>query len=242
VKSSAWIEVAEVSLAEILGMRDDYRRDMNCQIVHDSWHRRGFTRSFLLRVDDDVVGYGAVGSVPPDPQDIVKEFFVVGNRRGDALQLFRELVRASGARWVETQTNDPLLLLMCFDAAVDLSSDVILFADALTTALEPPADGSVVQPLSVAEWGLTSAGELVASGGLLFHYNPPYGDIYMEVAAPHRRKGLGAYLVQELKRHCYEMRCIPAARCNQSNVASRLTLQRAGMFPCARIVRGRLAL
>ena len=223
-------------------MREDYRREMNCQIVHDSWHRRGFTRSYLLRMDDDVVGYGAVGSVPPDPKDIVKEFFVVGDRQGDALLLFRELVRVSGARSVETQTNDRLLLLMCLDAAVDLSSDIVLFADALTTSLDPPADGSVVQPSSVAEWGLASAGELVASGGLVFHYNPPYGDIYMEVAAPHRRKGLGAYLVQELKRRCYEMRCIPAARCNQSNVASRLTLQRAGMFPCARIVRGRLAL
>jgi GNAT superfamily N-acetyltransferase len=35
---------------------------------------------------------------------------------------------------------------------------------------------------------------------LFFHYNPPYGDVYMEVAEPFRRRGLGAYLVQELKR------------------------------------------
>jgi hypothetical protein len=33
---------------------------------------------------------------------------------------------------------------------------------------------------------------------------------------------------------------IPAARCNKANIASRLTLERAGMFPCARIVRGRI--
>jgi GNAT superfamily N-acetyltransferase len=81
----------------------------------------------------------------------------------------------------------------------------------------------------------------VATGGLAFHYNPPYGDIYLEVAAAQQRKGLGSYLVQELKRLCYEMGCVPAARCNQGNVGSRRTLQRAGMFPCARIVRGRLA-
>jgi GNAT superfamily N-acetyltransferase len=80
----------------------------------------------------------------------------------------------------------------------------------------------------------------VATGGLFFHYNPPYGDIYMEVAAAHRRRGLGSYLVQELKRLCREMGCVPAARCNTANVASRLALQRAGMFPCARIVQGRL--
>jgi RimJ/RimL family protein N-acetyltransferase len=36
------------------------------------------------------------------------------------------------------------------------------------------------------------------------------------------------------------MERIPAARCNQANQASRRTLQRAGMFPCARIIRGRI--
>jgi GNAT superfamily N-acetyltransferase len=76
---------------------------------------------------------------------------------------------------------------------------------------------------------------------MFFHYNPPYGDIYMEVSAPHRRKGLGSYLVQELKRICRDMGCVPAARCGQDNMASRLTLQRAGLLPCARIVRGRIA-
>lgn len=52
----------------------------------------------------------------------------------------------------------------------------------------------------VGEWMIESAGEIVATGGILFHYNPPYGDIYMEVAEPHRRLGCGSYLVQEPKR------------------------------------------
>ena len=92
----------------------------------------------------------------------------------------------------------------------------------------------------VGDWGLECDGELAATGGLLFHYNPPYGDIYMEVAAAYQRRGFGSYLVQELKRICYDMTRIPAARCGQGNVASRRTLQRAGMLPCARIMRGRL--
>jgi GNAT superfamily N-acetyltransferase len=62
----------------------------------------------------------------------------------------------------------------------------------------------------------------------------------MEVATAYRRRGFGSYLVQELKRICYEASVIPAARCNHDNVGSRLTLQRAGLLPCARIVRGRL--
>ena len=75
----------------------------------------------------------------------------------------------------------------------------------------------------------------------MFHYNHPYCDIYMEIAEPHRRRGLGAYLVQELKRIAYEMRGIPAARCNPTNVPSRKTLQKAGFVPYAHIVVGKIA-
>jgi GNAT superfamily N-acetyltransferase len=81
-------------------------------------------------------------------------------------------------------------------------------------------------------------GQVAATGGLLFHYNPPYGDIHMEVAEPFRRRGYGSYLVQELKRRCYEMGKVPAARCPVSNVASRATLQKAGLLPSARILTG----
>lgn len=73
------------------------------------------------------------------------------------------------------------------------------------------------------------------------HYNPPYGDIYMEVAERYRRRGFGSYLVQELKRICRESGRVPAARTGQDNVASRRTLERAGLLPCARILRARVA-
>ncbi len=226
---------------------------MRCQIVHDSWHARGFTDSYVLRLNGQIVGYGSVGGVPPEPKETVKEFFVVPRSRGSALPLFRALVAASRARAIEAQTNDLLLSLMLHDCAVDLTSDTILFSDGLTTTLPPPPAATLrrvteadrarvfrhtLEP--VGDWGLERDGELAATGGLLFHYNPPYGDIYMEVAEPHQRRGLGSYLVQELKRICYESGHIPAARCRHDNQASRRTLERGGMFPCARIVRGRI--
>jgi len=54
------------------------------------------------------------------------------------------------------------------------------------------------------DWVIEVQGAVVATGGFLCHYNPPYGDIFMEVAEPARRLGFGSYLVQELKRVCYE--------------------------------------
>jgi RimJ/RimL family protein N-acetyltransferase len=247
------IEVAQVPLDAILSLREQYRRAMNCQIVHDSYHARGFTHSYLLRLEGQVVGYGSVAGDPRGPKEIIKEFHVLPACRTAALPLFRALIAASRARWIEAQTNDTLLTLMLFDCAVDLVSDRILFADGCTTNHAPP--GVVLRPVTdqdranifphttepVGEWGLQLGPEVVATGGLMFHYNPPYGDIYMEVAAPFRRRGYGSYLVQELKRLCYGMGRTPAARCNKDNLASRLTLQRAGMLPCAHIVRGRIA-
>ena len=113
-----------------------------------------------------------------------------------------------------------------------------------------PARSSVAPPQTISS---DSLGQLdahavveidrtvAATGGILFHYNPPYGDIYMEVAEPFRRRGLGSYLVQELKRVCYQRGNIPAARCNLRNLASRKTLQKAGFVPCGHLLAGAIA-
>ena len=81
---------------------------------------------------------------------------------------------------------------------------------------------------------------VVANGGILYHYNRPYGDIYMEVAEAYRRRGIGSYFVQELKRICYEGGSIPCARCNPDNTASRKTLQKAGFVPYALLLNATL--
>jgi hypothetical protein len=248
------VDVTQVPFDAIRRLREEYRLEMACQIVHDSWHARGFTNSYLCRVDGQVVGYGSVGGAPGERKDIAKEFFVLPERRGLALRLFRRLIVESGARTIEAQTNDRLLSLMLYDCAADILSETVLFADAVTTNHPAPSRVSLrrvtendrgtvfhhtVEP--VGDFGLEFEGQLVATGGILSHYNPPYSDIYMEVARGHQRAGYGSYLVQELKRICREMGRVPAARCQQENQASRLTLQRAGLFPCARILRGRVA-
>ena len=84
-------------------------------------------------------------------------------------------------------------------------------------------------------------GRVVATGGFLCHYNPPYGDLYMEVAEHARRQGYGSYLIQELKRVCYEAGRLPSARCSPENEASRRTLERAGLLSCGRLLVGEVA-
>jgi GNAT superfamily N-acetyltransferase len=236
----------------ITTLRDLYRKEMNCQIVLDSWHARGWTDSYLLRWNGQVVGYASVGGIRANPKDTITEFYLLPPHRGAALPLFHRLIEVSAAAKIEAQTNDVLLTLMLFDCATSIERNEVLFHDALTTHLAMPdttfrkiteADRAHMSARELdceSGWLLEAGGEIVATGGILFHYNVPYGDIFMAVAEPYRHRGFGSYLVQELKRTCYEMGRIPAARCNGTNAISRATLQRAGMLPCARLLVGHL--
>jgi GNAT superfamily N-acetyltransferase len=242
-----------VDADQVRPMRDLHRREMNCQIIHDSWLDRRWVDAYALQLDGNVVGYGLVGDIRGERKTIVTEYFVLPEHRGAALPLFRALIESSGADRFDVQTNDLLFTLMVYDCGVDIQSDTVLFNDALTTNLSiPGATFRKFAPQDAGrvlgrerdepnEWLIEANGEIVAAGGLLYHYNPPYGDIYMEVAPSQRRRGYGSYLVQELKRTAYELGKIPAARCNVANVGSRSTLQKAGMLPCARILTGSLA-
>jgi GNAT superfamily N-acetyltransferase len=236
--------------------RDLYRQEMNCQIVHDSLHSRpDWTRTYLLSVGEVIAGYGAIAVGGPwKEKPALFEFYVAPRRRASLFDLFAVLVRASGVRFMEGQSNDPLFSVMLHTFGSEITNESILFHDKLTTALSlPGAALSRVVPedaLAIAEhkldgtaeWKLRFEGTAAATGGILFHYNRPYGDIYMQVAEKYRKRGLGAFFVQELKRVCYEGGSVPAARCNPGNLASRKTLQKAGFVPCGNILTAGISL
>lgn len=242
------------TLNDIAIWRESYRREMNCQIVHDALHARpGWTRSHVLVVDGVAVGYGALAVGGPwAGQPAVFEFYIVPRIRNRLFDLFQALLEADPAPRIEAQSNDELLTTMLHTYARNVASERILFADHFTTSLS--AQGADFTPVTAADVPILTKlemdpaadhvlrmnGEIVAAGGILHHYNPPYGDLFMTVAEPYRRRGLGAFLVQELKRVCREGNRIPAARCRTNNVASRRTLQKAGFVPCGHILTGDL--
>lgn len=242
------IDLSRVEVSEIMPLRELYRREMNCQIIHDSFPRRGFSEAYLVRERGEVAGYGLVAH--RHYPDTVHEFFVLPGHQAAALPLFRALLETSRATRIMAQTNDRLLLLLLYDCASGIEGERILFGDALTTHLPSPsgnllpvgeADRERLRELKLdtdADWMIELDGTPLATGGLLFHYNPPYGDLYLDVHPAYRGRGLGSYLVQELKRIGYAMGKVPAARCSLSNTASRRTLEKAGMLPCGRTLIG----
>lgn len=246
------LTVSLASADEVMPLRSLHRQEMNCQIKLDSWLGRDWTDPYLLRCRDQVIGYGLIGGVRADPKDTIVEYYILPNHRGAALPLFRQLIQLSGAKLIEVQTNDQLLTLMLFDCARNIASETILFHDGFTTHLQLPggvfrksttadsADLFEHKHEPVGDYVIEMNNMIVATGGYLCHYNPPYGDIYMEVAEPFRRRGVGSYLVQELKRVCYENGKIPAARTSIHNTGSRASMQKAGLLPCARVLTGSL--
>jgi GNAT superfamily N-acetyltransferase len=245
-----------VEFGEIQGMRDIYRHEMNCQIIHDSIHvRPGWSHEYLLTEGGVKVGYGSVAVGGPwQTKPTIYEYFVLPPRRLRVFELFVALLKTSGSTEIETQSNDPMLTVMLHTFAPTVTNEAILFHDKATTAHVVPdavfrkvnsEDNPRIaeQELdSDATWLVEVGGVVAATGGVLFHYNRPYGDIYMKVGEAFRRRGIGSFLVQELKRICYEGGSVPAARCNTKNVASRQTLQKAGFVPCGHIVKGTVSL
>ena len=242
------------SNAETLPLRARYREELNCQIVHDSIHRRpGWTLTYKLKLGRADAGFASVAVGGPwKKKHAVLEFYVLPEHRGRAFELFETFLASASARFFEAQSNDVLFTAMAHTYGRRVVSEKIVFHDKLTTAL--PANGAILKCVTAeetiqsaldqrqggGEWVLEAGGKVAGKGGVLFHYNRPHGDLYMEISAPFRGRGLGSFLVQELKRACYELGAIPCARCSPANVASRRTLQRAGFVPFAHILTGQL--
>jgi GNAT superfamily N-acetyltransferase len=241
----------KVRLQDIEIFRSLFLREFNHQLRYYACHERGWSDSYLLLNNGEAVGYGLVkGKNNLTDRDAIFEFYLMPPFRKEAHRYFSELVKTSGATFIESQSNDVFLTNLLNEFASDVKSDVILFEDKTTTQL----DGTGVlfrkrlesdlifehklEPAGdyVLEW----QGAIIATGGFMLHYNQPFADLYMEVDEPHQRKGFGAYLVQELKKECYRAGRVPAARCSIQNNASRNTLLKAGMVVCSLMLEGKI--
>lgn len=241
-------KATKVNLKDILPYRDLYQQEMNCQIRYNACHERGWSDSYLLYADEAVIGYGSVKGQEIVDRDTVFEFYLLPQYQFLASRVFLVLLEISGAKFIESQSNALLLTMMLYEFATNISAEAILFDAGKTTNLSVPdvvfrskeeyesAFGKKVEDGS--GYVLEQGGEIIGSGDFLLHYNKPFADLYMEVAESHRRKGLGSFLIQELKRVCYLAGKIPAARCNINNMASKATLLKGGLSVVGCMLKG----
>jgi GNAT superfamily N-acetyltransferase len=242
------VSVVRVELARILPLRALYLQQVNFQIRYYACHERGWTDSYLLTANEAEIGYGSIKGDDAEGRDTVFEFFLIPPFRQQASRLFAALLSASRVPRIECQSNDALMTAMLFEFGRDINAGVVLFDHRVSTDLRFPGavfrrvkNGDAVFTHSVeppGDYVLAFDGRILATGGFLTHYNPPFADLFMEVDEHHRRKGAGSYLVQEVIKECYRAGRVPAARCSLDNYASRATLTKAGMRECGFMLTG----
>jgi GNAT superfamily N-acetyltransferase len=233
-------KVIKTGLTQILPLRKLFLQENNFQIRYNACHERGLTDSYIFRYKEDIIGYGAVkGNENITDRDTIFEFYIIPSFRNIASPAFSALLHSSGAAFIECQSNDLLPTSLLYQYGQDINSPVILFEDNIKTCINidniifrKRKDNDIVfehHSEPVGDYVVELNKEIAATGGFLLHYNFPFADLYMEVKEVHRQKGLGSFLIQELKRQCYLTGRVPAARCNIENAASRATLLKAGL-------------
>ena len=243
------LNACNTTLNEIQAFRTLFLRENNFQIRYNACHERNWSDSWLLTVDDVAVGSGSVkGKEDLKDRDSIFEFFVLPPFRNVSNSLFESLLSACHATCIECQSNDLILTQMLFEYAENIHADVVLFHDHRVTEHKLPQvsfrlkkENDIVFEHTLepeGEYVLEKQGEVIATGGFMLHYNIPFADLYMEVKENYRKKGCGAFILQELKRACYLSGRVPAARCDFENVASRATLLKAGMQVTGFILAG----
>lgn len=234
------VHITKASLNEILPLRALFLQENNFQIRYNACHERGWSDSYLIRADGINIGYGSVkGKDDLALRDAIFEFYLLPAWRNNTNLIFQQLIEASQAIFVECQSNCALITSMLYESTANISSDVILFEDGPVTTLNIPGavfrewleGDSLFEHKSEPEGShvIEVNSAIIATGGFLLHYNKPFADLYMEVRQDQRRKGYGSFLIQEVKKACYEAGRVPAARCDISNKASKATLLRGGL-------------
>lgn len=231
------LTISKVPLKQLGSLRSDFLTEINCQFTYDKCHLYGWADTYLIRVDDVEAGYGGVwGKDKREDRDSIMEYYLRPHYRYHATTIFSELVKRCGATYIEAQSNDPSLTSMLFEFGVNIYAESILFDDAFTSHLKVPGATLVASDGDRKDvdrpYQLMHDGQVVGTGGLLLNYNFPYADIYYGIDEAYRRKGFGAFMVQELKKEAYRMNRVPAARTNIGNAVSKRTMMKAGLKVC----------
>lgn len=239
------IEIIKTSLEEINAFRVLFLQENNFQFVCDKCHYYGWADTYLFTINGTKAGYGSVWGIHKrEDRDAIFEFYLLKPFRKMADLVFPQFHKVSGAIYIESQSNDPLLSSMLYQFSQNVNAEAILFKDGFETNIQLPGANFSRKTLretsgdDEGDFIVMQNGEIVAEGGLMMNYNIPFADIYMQVKENFRRRGFGSFIVQELKKEAYLMGRVPAARCNINNSISKATLLKAGLEICGHRLLG----
>lgn len=110
--------------------------------------------------------------------------------------------------------------------------DIMLFYQANTEGPGDWIEGFLHKRLDREElFVLYDQQMLVATGECIpSQQQQPYADLGMVVARSYRGRGLGSFMLSQLKMYCYEMGWTPICSCDAHNYASKKAIEKAGFI------------
>jgi GNAT superfamily N-acetyltransferase len=219
----------------------------------------GRSECYEVIYDEKVVGHFFVSSSKRLMQfHVLKEYFT------HASEIFEYVIKSDIVENAAVSTKEPEFLSLCLDYQKSTVVDSYLFTDNsnnkheiegfnnLSFRLAKTIDiDTIKSKCDTPYYGYYEY--LIENEQLFVLYdnssflgigefrisksNGQYGDIGMVVAEEYRRKGIGTYIITELKQHCYNNNLKPVASCDIKNIASKKTLEKSRFISNHRIIR-----
>jgi GNAT superfamily N-acetyltransferase len=188
---------------------------------------------------------------------IFREYFI------HAPEIFEYLISNDIAENAAVSTKETEFLSLCLDYQKSISIDSYLFTDnkdikyelanfkdvsfrlaksndigTIKTKCDPAFEGYYEDLIENNQLFVLYSGDILLGIGefRISKSNEQYGDIGMIVTEQYRRKGVGTYIITQLKEHCYRNNLKPVASCNHTNIASKKTLEKSGFISNHRII------
>jgi len=212
----------------------------------------GTSKCYQIIHDKKLVGHFFV-----DANKTLVQFHVIKEYYTSRTEIFEYIIKSKKVRSADVSTKELEYLALCLDNQKSVEVHTYLFDDnqkitqelngfsKSTFRLANKDDIDTIKiNCDVAYDGYYE--DLIENDNLFVLYNEScllgigefrvitsneqYGDIGVVVAEEYRRRGIGTFIINQLKEHCYNKELQPLACCEVENIASRNTMEKAGFI------------
>jgi len=235
------ITIEATTFEQILHLRQHYVATLHGGLEGYAEDNARASTPYAIAANNQVIGYACI-----DQHKQLWQFHLVRQAIPHGPEIFAQLIRDGLMTSAVIATRDPLSIALCSELQQRIWCQAYLFEDGWRTTeiLSDYADVTLrlahisevarlaelcgdfleaYEPYIAAQhlYVLEAANEFLGIGladPVLIH--PPYNCIGMFVHPDHRQRGVGAYLIQQLKERTYALGYLPIAGCGHGNVYS----------------------
>jgi predicted acetyltransferase len=255
------IEIKKIVSAEVKSkLQNDYIETLTIPI-DGYWQNVKISSSecYEIMYNDKIAGHFCV-----DSRKTLIQFYVSKKYFIHAQEIFKYVITSDMVEKAAVSTKELEFMALCLDYQKSISIDSYLFIDnkkvkyeldnfrdvsfrlakkgdidSIKNKCDSAFEGYYEDLIGNDQLFVLYDGDNLLGIGefrIIKTHGRKYGDIGMHVVEVYRRKGIGAYIITQLKEHCYGKNLIPMACCDVENIASKKTLEKSGFITNHRIL------